>query len=129
MKDDKLCDLLTQLLRIGFRGVPSSTSSKDVSGASTHASNILSCCSFGKDNLEVQVGWRAEDTPPMKIIDRGGWKRQVDVAERSKQLNMDKKWHPYHQKDIKKYLWFRAGKNIDNCFYSVISMGIPSRRC
>ena len=123
MKDDKLCDILTELLRIGFRGVPSSTSSKDVSGASTHASNILSCCSFGKDNLEVQVGWRAEDTPPMKIIDRGGWKRQVDVAERSKQLNMDKKWHPYHQKDIKKYLWFRAGKNIDNCFYSVISIG------
>lgn len=123
MKDDKLCDILTELLRIGFRGVPSSTSSKDIAGASTHASNILSCCSFGKDTMEVQVGWRAEDTPPSKIIKRGGWKRQVDVADRSKQLNMDKKWHPYHQKDIKKYLWFRAGKNIDNCFYSVISIG------
>jgi len=123
MKDDKLCDMLTQLLRIGFRGVMSSTSSKDVSGAATHASNILSCCSFGKDTLDVQVGWRAEDRPPADILKRGGWKRQVDVAERARQLNMDKKWHPYHQKDIKKYLWFRAGKNIDNCFYSVLSVG------
>lgn len=124
METNKLRELLTELLRMGFRGVPASLSSKDLKGADSKADNIISCCSFEQDTMAVEVGWRCEARSFSDLRLQGGTKRQVDVEERARQLNMRQPWHPYSQENIRKYLWFRAGGNMDNCFYSAISVGL-----
>jgi hypothetical protein len=124
MPDKKLCDLLTELLRMGFRGVPAALTSKDVRGTDSKADNIISCCSFEQDTMAVEVGWRCEARSFQDLRLQGGTKRQVDVEDRAIQLNMRQPWHPYSQENIRKYLWLRAGGNMDNCFYSAISVGL-----
>ena len=123
----KLREILTELLRMGCRGVPVSTSAKNIVDANANADNIISCCSFEKDNVAVEVGWRSELRPFWKIRLQEGTKRQVDVDSRAAELHMNATWHPYSQEEVKKYLWYRAGLNNDNCFYSVISVGLDFR--
>ncbi len=119
----QLRQILTTLLRIGCRGVPLLPDAK--MKANPNADNILHYCrSYDEGSKAVEVGWRSEKRTWEKIQEQHGTKRQVDVEERATAFNMRKTWHPFSQPEISKYMWCRAGANMDACFYSVISTGL-----
>lgn len=113
-------DQLCTLLHIGFRGVPINARPL---GRDGRPSNIISYCRDGKDHLDVRVGWRSESRSWEQIVRDKGTKRQVDVDNLAMRMRLREKWHPFSIEKYRDCLWFRAGSEMDNCLYSVVSVG------
>jgi hypothetical protein len=120
IREEEFRDKLCTLLHIGFRGVPINARPL---GRDGRPSNIISYCRDGKDHLDVRVGWRSESRSWEQIVRDKGTKRQVDVDKLAGKMHMREPWHPFSIEKYKNCLWFRAGNQMDNCLYSVISVG------
>lgn len=118
--EQEFCTILCRLLHIGFRGAPINARPL---GRDGRPSNIISYCRDGKDHLDVRIGWRSESRSWDQIVKDKGTKRQVDVDTLADRMNLRAKWHPFSIEKYRDCLWVRAGLQMDNCLYSVVSVG------
>jgi len=77
----------------------------------------------------VEVFWRCDARPKDVYIEGQTCTCHVQVAENVKKFNLDKTWHPYSEDEIRSKLWLRAHANIDNDYYTVVSVGLDFRTC
>lgn len=69
----------------------------------------------------VSYGWRGDSRTVGEIQGAGGlWCKAASEAY-AKAKGMRAEWHPFHERSIRKYLYFRCGQS-DNCLYTAVSV-------
>jgi ribosomal protein S27E len=123
-------DVMTELLRIGFRKVDPAESTTNGPQAPAvedkAAHHLMLQAKFApympnKLTPQTEIFWRSESRSIERIVAQGGTKRQADVACIAKDMNISAPWHPFSEPTVKRYMWFRLGQG-DNDYYTVISV-------
>ncbi|HWB85110.1 MAG TPA: hypothetical protein VG675_13280 [Bryobacteraceae bacterium] len=117
MRDYRKREILTTLLRMGFKAMPVAAISSDKAGP-TGKKLFEEMLWIQKNNrqLPLAIGYRGVTTTYDQVLKYEGALNRVEL----KLLHMGDKWHPFSEDVYAKKMYYRLGSN-DNCLYTVSS--------
>lgn len=75
----------------------------------------------------VEIFWRSDARPKDVYIEGQTCTCHIQVKENADKYHLNSAWHPYSENEIKSKLWLRENANIDNDYYTVVSVGLDFR--
>ncbi len=75
----------------------------------------------------VEIFWRSDARPKEVYIDGQTCTCHIQVKENADKFHLNSAWHPYSEDEIRSKLWLRENANIDNDYYTVVSVGLDFR--
>jgi hypothetical protein len=123
-------EALTKIMLVGFRGVKKNEIDPDTASMQNAMLESKFIRYLGaKDGKPAQVEtfWRSDGRPKEVYLGQQMSTCHVKVAENVEKFNLRRAWHPYSDKEVRSKLWLRAYSNIDNDYYTVVSVGLDFR--
>lgn len=73
-------------------------------------------------NLQLNLLFRGDGREPERIMADTGTVPQTRIQKLRIDRNMEHEWHPFSRQQWANKVWFRNGKNTDNCLFSAVSV-------
>jgi hypothetical protein len=123
-------EALTKIMLVGFRGVKKNEIDQDTASmknAMLEAKFIRYLGAKDGKPAQVETFWRSDGRPKEVYLGQQMCTCHVKVAENVEKFNLKRAWNPYSDKAIRSKLWMRAFGNIDNDYYTIVSVGLNFR--
>jgi hypothetical protein len=121
---------LTEMMLLGFKGVKVN----DLDQVSDSLQNAMLERDYFRrialdsgGNGEVEYFWRGDGRPKESFLNSQTATCAVDTDDSAKRFRLNSLWSPYSDPEIKGKMWLRVSANVDNDYFTLVSVGLDFR--